>query len=462
LKPELAKTIRPVIFSFMRLLIYVILIFQVLFSGIDVFAQQKESVQKPTLGIHFVVNDYFFRGSFKTYYNSSITKLSPGLALSFTKGISKHFDWTVTGYGTFADSVLKNTRAYGERSFFADANFSIRAKMFSNTKAVQPFLQAGLGISRYKTITELGVPFGAGLQANIFRGGYLILQTKYNLPLGSAFTDYFSHSLGIATTIGKARRKPTKKSIEPAISLDTIRIDTAVQIDTDSDGVLDSADICPTVPGLKEFNGCPDRDKDGVEDRFDQAPDVPGLVEYQGRPIPDTDKDGILDNEDKCIEVPGVPAYNGCPVPDRDNDGIADEYDKCPDIKGNTNNGCPGISSETKEKIERAAKNIFFNTGSYTLSSKSIIALNEIIAILKYDQTLMLSLTGHTDDVGDSVVNEILSEKRAMAVLKYLSDRGISKDRFKASGVGKRRPVKSNSTASGRSSNRRVELKFEY
>ena len=443
-------------FSFMRLLIHVILILQVLFSWVDVSAQQRESIQKPTLGIHFVVNDYFFRGSFKTYYNSSITKLSPGVAFSFTKGLSKHFDWTVTGYGTFADSVLKNTRAYGEKSFFADANVSLRAKLFSNTKAVQPFIQAGLGVSRYKTITEMGLPLGAGLQANVFRGGYLILQTKYNLPLGSAFTDYFSHSLGIAATIGKAKRKPAKKSIAPAIKMDT------VQRDTDSDGVLDPADTCPTVAGLKEFSGCPDRDKDGVEDRFDQAPDVPGVIEYQGRPIPDTDKDGILDNADKCIDVPGVSAYNGCPVPDRDNDGIADDSDKCPDVKGNTNNGCPGISSETKERIERAAKNIFFNTGSYALSSKSITALDEIVSILKSDQTLMLNLTGHTDDVGDSAVNEILSAKRARAVLKYLSDRGISKDRFKASGVGKRRPVGSNNPSSGRSSNRRVELKFEY
>ncbi|HET9278099.1 MAG TPA: hypothetical protein VFN95_07920, partial [Flavitalea sp.] len=153
------------------------MIFQVLFSWIDTSAQQRESIQEPTLGIHFVVNDYFFRGSFKTYYNSSITKLSPGVAFSFTKGLSKHFDWTVTGYGTFADSVLKNTRAYGEKSFFADANLSIRAKLFSNTKAVQPFIQAGLGVSRYKTLTEMGIPLGAGLQANVFRGGYLILQT---------------------------------------------------------------------------------------------------------------------------------------------------------------------------------------------------------------------------------------------------------------------------------------------
>ena len=34
--------------------------------------------------------------------------------------------------------------------------------------------------------------------------------------------------------------------------------------DRDKDGVNDKKDKCPDVPGLKEFEGCPDTDEDGI------------------------------------------------------------------------------------------------------------------------------------------------------------------------------------------------------
>ena len=62
----------------------------------------------------------------------------------------------------------------------------------------------------------------------------------------------------------------------------------------------------------------------------------------------DADNDGIIDSNDKCPNVPGVAKYNGCPIPDTDGDGINDEEDQCPKSPGRrTNNGCPeqGVGS---------------------------------------------------------------------------------------------------------------------
>lgn len=108
--------------------------------------------------------------------------------------------------------------------------------------------------------------------------------------------------------------------------------------DQDHDGIADNLDECPTEPGLKELMGCPDKDKDGIADTKDQCPTEPGLAELQG--CPDRDKDGIRDKDDKCPDVAGIAALQGCP--DRDKDGITDLEDACPDSAGYAYlKGCP-------------------------------------------------------------------------------------------------------------------------
>ena len=105
--------------------------------------------------------------------------------------------------------------------------------------------------------------------------------------------------------------------------------------DEDGDGVIDTKDKCPKVPGLERYQGCPipDTDGDGVNDEQDKCPSQTGLAKYQGCPIPDTDNDGINDEEDKCPNQAGTAKYQGCPVPDSDGDGVNDEADKCPNKK---------------------------------------------------------------------------------------------------------------------------------
>lgn len=111
--------------------------------------------------------------------------------------------------------------------------FQSAQKIFSNVKKVQPFLQAGIGVSQCKNYTAAFMPIGAGIQVNVFQDVYITLQTKYSLPLGSAFRDYFSHSLGIAGVIGKPRRKPAVKNVAPPLT------STLAPADRDRDGGRD-------------------------------------------------------------------------------------------------------------------------------------------------------------------------------------------------------------------------------
>jgi outer membrane protein OmpA-like peptidoglycan-associated protein len=229
--------------------------------------------------------------------------------------------------------------------------------------------------------------------------------------------------------------------------------------DRDGDGVLDDDDKCPDVAGLASLQGCPDRDGDGITDADDKCPDVAGLARYQGCPIPDTDGDGINDEADKCPTVPGIARYQGCPIPDTDGDGVNDEEDKCINEKGPASNyGCPVIDEKIIQRVNVAAKNIFFETAKSKLLAKSFPKLNDVVTILKENPTYKVQIDGHTDSQGKDEYNQGLSEERAASVKAYLESKGIDGSRISSTGYGETKPVADNNTAVGRAKNRRVEM----
>ena len=226
--------------------------------------------------------------------------------------------------------------------------------------------------------------------------------------------------------------------------------------DTDNDGIIDDNDKCPTQPGVAKYQGCPvpDTDKDGINDDNDKCPTVAGLAKYQGCPVPDTDKDGINDEDDKCPNNPGVARYQGCPVPDTDGDGVNDEEDKCPKVAGPVDNfGCPVIGIKSYE--------IVFKTGSAVLLAKGKPILDTVVAYLKRNPDVEVTIDGHTDNTGSDKVNNPLSVKRAEATKKYLVSKGIKADRLVTAGFGSTQPVADNKTKEGREKNRRIEIKIK-
>ena len=102
--------------------------------------------------------------------------------------------------------------------------------------------------------------------------------------------------------------------------------------DRDKDGIKDSEDACPDVPGLAQFQGCPDTDGDGVVDKDDNCPEVALSSRKQRMSLARySNNDGVLDKDDVCPSVVYPAANNGCPWPDTDNDGVFDkDDDACP------------------------------------------------------------------------------------------------------------------------------------
>jgi outer membrane protein OmpA-like peptidoglycan-associated protein len=200
-----------------------------------------------------------------------------------------------------------------------------------------------------------------------------------------------------------------------------------------------------------------DTDNDGIIDSLDKCPTVPGLAKYQGCPIPDTDKDGINDEEDKCPTVPGLAKYQGCPIPDTDGDGVNDEQDKCPNEVGVASNyGCPDMSGVLGE----AAKSFYFTTGTTKLVNATIAKskFDPVLDLLAKYPKLHLDIEGHTDNTGTDKINDPLSVKRAEAVKAAFLKKGLAADRFNTAGYGSKNPTGDNKTKAGRAENRRVTL----
>jgi len=282
-----------------------------------------------------------------------------------------------------------------------------------------------------------------------FSDGFVGADGQYRIAVTENASYHFYHSVGIAGNIGAKKMEAPKVVEVPVIS------------DRDGDGIVDSSDACPDQAGTAALQGCPDRDGDGIADKDDKCPDVAGLAKYQGCPIPDTDKDGINDEEDKCPDVPGVARYQGCPIPDTDKDGVNDEEDKCPNEAGPASNfGCPVIDVAVVEKVNKAAKNIFFATGSSKLLAKSYASLKEVAQILKDNPSYKVDVDGYTDITGNADKNQVLSENRANSVKTYLVSNGIDESRITATGHGINDPIADNKTAAGRAKNRRVEMKL--
>lgn len=105
-----------------------------------------------------------------------------------------------------------------------------------------------------------------------------------------------------------------------------------------------------------------------------------------------------------------------------------------------------------------ATQGILFDTGSDILRPESTPTLTAIAGMLEKHPDLALRIEGHTDAVGDDDANRALSERRAAAVVAYLTGRGIQAARLEAAGLGETAPVADNDTPEGRQANRRVEL----
>jgi len=101
---------------------------------------------------------------------------------------------------------------------------------------------------------------------------------------------------------------------------------------------------------------------------------------------------------------------------------------------------------------------INFDTGKSTIKPESKPIIEQIVQMLKANPEVKISVEGHTDNVGNSRSNKILSGDRAKAVATAIIAQGIDAKRLSSVGHGQDKPIADNNTEEGRAKNRRVEI----
>lgn len=439
---------------------------------------------------------------YKEYFRAKNWNIVPSLHFKASRHV---------GYGFSPQATL--SVGYAERrpqidntgGAFVDFDLNIKYS-FANGYILKekcffdPYIVIGGGVNYVLGKVGGDVDLGLGTNIWIFKNFGLFIQASYNYvphKFDAAnpqdFRGYMHHTMGFVTRFGQGKDRdkdgvadiddkcpdvPGLKELSGCPDTDGDGITDAIDLcplvpglaafagcpDTDGDGIIDSQDKCPTEAGTKELNGCPDKDGDGVADKDDVCPTVKGVASLRG--CPDSDGDGLADKDDKCPNEKGPMVSNGCP--DSDGDGISDNEDKCPTVPGiAANNGCPAtdlapeVKTEVQNKLNFAAKNIEFETGSDRIRTTSFKDLDNVVAIMNQYKDLKVNIEGHTDNVGKESANVDLSMRRAIAVNDYLVKKGINQNRLAASGYGPSKPVATNNTAEGRQKNRRVELNIK-
>ena len=308
---------------------------------------------------------------------------------------SQNFALLVGGQFDFTGSIASQSTSFTKSQFISNGNAVTAGFELFPRSTVQIYARYIYGLSDYKYNTS-------------------------NPNVNTYGAQYFNDGIQAGVKV-----KLFGKMIAPPVV-----VPPAAPVDTDGDGIVDSLDKCPTVPGVAKYQGCP---------------------------VPDTDKDGINDEQDKCPTVPGLAKYNGCPIPDTDGDGINDEQDKCPNEPGvAAYQGCPDLTPVLNE----AAASFYFviNTAKYIDAKIAKSKFDPVLDLLTKYPKLQLLIEGNTDNSGNDKINDPLSQKRADAVKKAFTDKGISADRLTTVANGSKKPHNDNKTKEGRKLNRNVTL----
>lgn len=134
-------------------------------------------------------------------------------------------------------------------------------------------------------------------------------------------------------------------------------------------------------------------------------------------------------------------------------------------IKTNVNIEKPKILPEldiTKIKVGQTLQinSLYFDANSTDFSDNSFEVLSEVYDFMEENNKVVIEIGGHTNDLPEHDFCDKLSSERAKSVADFLYEKGIKVDRIAHKGYGKRNPIASNKSKSGRKKNQRVEIKI--
>jgi len=125
-------------------------------------------------------------------------------------------------------------------------------------------------------------------------------------------------------------------------------------------------------------------------------------------------------------------------------------------IAGGMTSIAPGLAGKS---CRAELTGVYFTTASAQVLPVSMPALQRFAEVLKQHADWVVTIEGHTDNIGSAEYNIDLSTRRANSVRDVLVNRfGVPATRLKTKGYGFSRSLDTNDTDLGRAHNRRVEV----
>lgn len=117
-----------------------------------------------------------------------------------------------------------------------------------------------------------------------------------------------------------------------------------------------------------------------------------------------------------------------------------------------------GPECQAALRAESDREKVQFEGATARILPSSFGLLDRIAAVIQRCPIATVEIGAHTDSSGGTRKNQALSVERANAVVNHLVADGVRRERLNPVGYGGSRPIASNSKASGRAQNRRIEF----
>jgi len=323
----------------------------------------------------------------------------------------------------------------GNLSFQHDDTFEAFLGQYSGPTDVKNLVDASVG---YKF--NSGTFFGLSAQ-NLFDSEY---RTYPGFPqIGRRVLATLRHTFGAGADANPcadgmtANTKPTKGLLSEV---------NPKKIDSDGDGVKDIKDLCPEIPGLKKFKGCP-KDK-AIMDAEAEAARVEAerlaAIEAQkqaeaeaARQKAEAERKAREEAEAAKRAAEEAEAAKIKAEEDAKAAALAAEKEKADAAARAAAARAAEIETKTRAVFSRALTGIKFNSSRSTFKNESYVLMDDVVSIMNEYPSINVRIAG---------------------VMNYLVSKGISPTRLRTVGFGEVSPIADNNTAAGRAENRRVEF----
>jgi len=243
----------------------------------------------------------------------------------------------------------------------------------------------------------------------------------------------------------------------------------SVKVDSDGDGIRDSKDMCPNIPGIRKFKGCPMSEEDMAAKA---AAEEKARVEAEMAAKKAAEEKARLEAEAEKKRVAEAAAARKAKEEAAAAKLKAEEEAKlkaeeearlkaAAEAETKAKAAAEAIrvrNAEVSRRFSASLQGLKFNSSQSTFKQESYARMDEAVAVLNEYPDINVLIQGHTDSQGGADANRSLSQKRADAVMNYLVSKGISNSRLSSSGLGEEYPIADNNTSAGRAQNRRVEF----